>query len=116
MQQVSTVEFRNNIYKYIKVLPIEVTAKGKSVFFVYKEKPSQALTQKEVITSSAIPIKNEEIQNKVVEEKPKEVVKEKVVVPYIRVDKPISNDAPMFCSRHRAARIGEEYTCGCKVK
>ena len=34
--QVSTLEFRKNIYKYLDRMPLKVTAKGETVFYVVK--------------------------------------------------------------------------------
>lgn len=48
---VSTVEFRKNIYKYLKQLPIAVTSKGKVVFYVSTVAPLELSTvNKEVST------------------------------------------------------------------
>ena len=60
--QVSTLEFRKNIYKWIDKLPIEVVSKGKIVFFVIPPDgtlPTSTMPIKnKVSTDSTIPIEN----------------------------------------------------------
>lgn len=53
--QVSTLEFRKNIYKWIDKLPIEVVSKGRTVFFVIP--PDGTIPDGKVSTHSTTPKK-----------------------------------------------------------
>lgn len=89
--KVSTVEFRSNIYKYLNRLPIEVTAKGKTIFFVVKD-------LKEVSTHSTTPLEN---------------TKKKQKNKIDKVGKIISDmkGKPVLCPKHGGLLIGDKYAC-----
>ena len=111
MLQVSTIEYRKNIYKYLKLLPIQVVSRGKTQFYVVKRIKKQKVDpdiQRKVHFEAK---KVDEIPNETPKETPK-----RVVVPSKRGDTPIrTENVAMFCRKHRAARIGDHYTCGCKI-
>jgi hypothetical protein len=74
IQQVGILDFRKNIYKWIKTLPIEVVAKGETVFYVVESVDSKVDTvPNQVATVSGTETPHGIVENKIFKGK-KEVV------------------------------------------
>lgn len=104
MKQVSIVEYRKNIYKYLHELPIEIVAKGKVLFMVTL--PQVSTLQSDQVSTVA--------------PKPRQVSTVKVST--LDVAKEATNakvktfsleqsQRALICSKHGGQLIGSHYTC-----
>jgi hypothetical protein len=122
IKQVSTVDFRKNIYKYINDLPIAVTRKGETAFYVVKQLSTHDVSTvhpagvKSVDVSTLQPHPTYDYMKKEVEKDEKELRKfNRSFNKSNYIKKPKSAKIPMFCPKHQGSRIGNNYTCGCEI-
>jgi len=91
----SVLEFRKNIYKHIKSLPLEVTAKGRVIFKVVS--PNEVPVLDKVATAPPLEQAIKKTEKK---------IKEFNSANFAR---------PMICPKHGGQLLGGKYTCCEKV-
>ena len=73
--QVSTLEFRKNIYKYLDRMPLKVTAKGETVFYVVKNLNNDVSTDESIEGSTESNTESSTRGEKIIQKKSVEVCK-----------------------------------------